>query len=240
MFHDESAEAVWRWACNHVGTYFSKNAEKQVKDFRANSKKYGAAIKAFAKCNELLIKLPIDEGKLVKAEEDATLKFNALEKAKAARVEAEAKRQAKLANKKEKEGEKRAKKESTGEKEKPVKEKKEPTEAELRKKAEAEQTRWQARKAELQAWLDGARSWQSFVDFWAIDWDHGDLAGPDGRQVFDTDWQSYRTARGKKGGSELILSASHRYPGPGRYTVAARVTDVFGNDGIQRVTVEVV
>ena len=37
----------------------------------------------------------------------------------------------------------------------------------------------------------------------------------------------------------MILTAENAYAQPGRYRVAARVTDVFGNDGIATVILEV-
>ena len=109
----------------------------------------------------------------------------------------------------------------------------------VRKKAMAEQERWASRKTELDAWLRGATTWQRFVDFWAVDWDFGDHTGPDGKAVFDTEWQSFR-ARAKKGKpTELTFSAECRYEQAGTYRVAAKVTDVFGNDGIATVDVTV-
>ncbi|MCA9544370.1 MAG: site-specific DNA-methyltransferase [Myxococcales bacterium] len=111
--------------------------------------------------------------------------------------------------------------------------------AKQRAKAEREHARWAARKGELEDWLAKADSWVQFVDFWAVDWNYGEHRGPDGKPVFDTDWQSFRVRRSKKQIDPLLLVAETRYPRPGRYQVAARVTDVFGNDGIQVVDVEV-
>ena len=104
-----------------------------------------------------------------------------------------------------------------------------------RTKVEAIQEKWAAREQELRAWLATARSWQSFVDFWAVDWDHGDRLDGKGRPIFDTDWQSFRG----QDGSVLTFTAERLYPAPGRYEIAARVTDVFGNDGVAVATVEV-
>lgn len=107
------------------------------------------------------------------------------------------------------------------------------------KKIQREHDRWQTRKAELEGWLDKSTTWQQFVDFWAVDWDYTDHVGPDGKPVFDTDWQSFRIRRGKNKLDPLVLTAESRYERPGRYQIAARVTDVFGNDGIAVVDVEV-
>lgn len=110
--------------------------------------------------------------------------------------------------------------------------------AAARKSAETEHKRWEKRQAELEAWLAKASTWQQFVDFWAVDWDYSDHIGPDGKPVFDTDWQSFRIRRGKQL-DPLVLVAESRYDRPGRYQIAARVTDVFGNDGVSVVDVEV-
>ncbi len=107
-----------------------------------------------------------------------------------------------------------------------------------KKKALDEITRWQKREKELKDWLDKARSWQAFVDFWAVDWDYGRHLGEDEKPIFITEWQSFRS-RGADGTGELTFSAKFSYPEAGVYRIAARVTDVFGNDGIATVAVEV-
>ena len=108
-----------------------------------------------------------------------------------------------------------------------------------RKKAEAERRRWEARETTLRAWLAEATTWQHFVDFWAVDWDYADDADPSGRPIFNTEWQSFATRAGKKGRVPPTFEAEARYDRPGRYQIAARVVDVFGNDGLAVVNVEV-
>ena len=45
--------------------------------------------------------------------------------------------------------------------------------------------------------------------------------------IFENEWQSFRTRNNR----ELELtSANHVYTTPGRYTVAVKVIDIFGND----------
>jgi len=107
-----------------------------------------------------------------------------------------------------------------------------------RSKAVDEIKRWEKREKDLKEWLDKARSWQAFVDFWAIDWDYGRHLGEDEKPIFVTEWQSFRS-RGAEGNAELTFSARFSYPEAGVYRIAARVTDVFGNDGIATVEVEV-
>lgn len=48
-----------------------------------------------------------------------------------------------------------------------------------------------------------------------------------GAYIFENEWQSFRTRQNR----ELDLtSAQHVYDTPGRYTVAVKVIDIFGND----------
>ena len=107
-----------------------------------------------------------------------------------------------------------------------------------KKKAQGEIERWEKRDKELNAWLKKATSWRTFVDFWAIDWNYGHQVGDDGKPIFVTEWQSFRSRSGD-GNGELAFAAKFSYPQSGRYRIAARVTDVFGNDGIATVDVEV-
>lgn len=108
-----------------------------------------------------------------------------------------------------------------------------------KKKAKAEHDRWADREKTLKKWLDKATTWKKFIDFWAVDWDYGRRTAPDGKPIFETQWQSFRTRRGKDEVDELTFVAEFKFDQPGRYRVAARVTDVFGNDGIATVNVEV-
>jgi DNA modification methylase len=108
-----------------------------------------------------------------------------------------------------------------------------------RKKAEAEQAKWEERQKALQKWLGKTNSWQSFVDFWAVDWDYFSRTSPDGKPIFETDWQSFRVRQGKGESDPLVFTAEFKYAQPGKFWIAARVTDVFGNDGIATVQIEV-
>jgi hypothetical protein len=108
-----------------------------------------------------------------------------------------------------------------------------------KKKAKGEIDKWEARHNELERWLAKATSWQKFIDFWAVDWDYGRRVGPDEKPIFETDWQSFRVRRSKGEVEPLVFTAEYKYEEPGHYRVAARVTDVFGNDGIATVTIGV-
>ncbi|EQD70808.1 adenine specific DNA-methyltransferase, partial [mine drainage metagenome] len=57
-----------------------------------------------------------------------------------------------------------------------------------------------------------------------------------GGYIFENEWQSFRTRRNR----ELELrTAEHRYERPGRYTVAVKVIDIFGNDTMTLLPVSV-
>jgi site-specific DNA-methyltransferase (adenine-specific)/adenine-specific DNA-methyltransferase len=111
------------------------------------------------------------------------------------------------------------------------------------------------------------RHWTDWVDYWAVDFDYqnrkeiikvpvgagpgGVLPGFEGPQsemplefeehwtgsyIFENEWQSFRTR--KQRDLELI-TAEHTYDRPGRYTVAVKVVDIFGNDTMTLVPINV-
>jgi len=85
-----------------------------------------------------------------------------------------------------------------------------------------------------------ATSWVDWIDYWAIDFNFEDrqelkLVKHDdgrieqvatGRNIFDNQWQSFKT------NSEKIelTSSKYQYPKAGKYRIAVKVIDVFGND----------
>ncbi len=100
------------------------------------------------------------------------------------------------------------------------------------------------------------KKWTDWVDYWAVDFDYesrkeiikvaknmgveGALPGFadagefidfeerwTGAYVFENEWQSFRTRRDR---DLKLKSISHTYLKPGRYTVAVKVIDIFGND----------
>ena len=110
------------------------------------------------------------------------------------------------------------------------------------------------------------KKWTDWVDYWAVDFDYesrkeiikqaksfgveGELPGVvkdegefidfeerwTGAYIFENEWQSFRTRQSR----ELELtSVSHTYPQPGRYTIAVKVIDIFGNDTMTLVPVTV-
>ena len=101
------------------------------------------------------------------------------------------------------------------------------------------------------------KQWTDWVDYWAVDFDYesrkeiikmaktmgvdGELPGVvmaagefidfeerwTGAYIFENEWQSFRTRRNR---DLELTTASHTYAKPGRYTVAVKVIDIFGND----------
>jgi site-specific DNA-methyltransferase (adenine-specific)/adenine-specific DNA-methyltransferase len=57
-----------------------------------------------------------------------------------------------------------------------------------------------------------------------------------GGYIFENEWQSFRTRKSRE--LELI-TAPHTYDRPGRYQVAVKVVDIFGNDTMSLISVSV-
>jgi DNA modification methylase len=70
----------------------------------------------------------------------------------------------------------------------------------------------------------------------------GELAMPQfeerwtGGYIFENEWQSFRTRQNR---DLELTTAAHTYDRPGRYTVAVKVIDIFGNDTMTLVPVNV-
>jgi adenine-specific DNA-methyltransferase len=100
------------------------------------------------------------------------------------------------------------------------------------------------------------KEWTDWVDYWAVDFDYesrkeiikvaknlgveGALPGTasvaefidfeerwTGAYVFENEWQSFRTRQSR---NLELTTASHTYPKAGRYIIAVKVVDIFGND----------
>ena len=109
------------------------------------------------------------------------------------------------------------------------------------------------------------KHWTDWVDYWAVDFDYesrpeiiheprslktgetlpGWQPGDElvefvpiqyGSFIFENEWQSFRT---RKDRNLELTSAAHTYPKPGRYIVAVKVIDIFGNDTMTLVPVSV-
>ena len=110
------------------------------------------------------------------------------------------------------------------------------------------------------------KQWTDWVDYWAVDFDYesrkeiisaphtafsdGKLPGVvdadgelvmfedrwTGSYIFENEWQSFRT---RKNRNLELISAPHTYEKPGRYIIAIKVIDIFGNDTMTLVPVNV-
>ena len=109
------------------------------------------------------------------------------------------------------------------------------------------------------------KHWTDWVDYWTVDFDYerrkevislpktfgaeGELPGmadSSGFLEFEEQWTGATSSRtsgrvsGRVGNCELELqSAPHTYPRAGRYIVAVKVIDIFGNDTTSLVPVTV-
>lgn len=94
------------------------------------------------------------------------------------------------------------------------------------------------------------KSWTDWIDYWSVDYDFESkreiirVKNPDtgeieeqwtGDYIFENEWQSFRTRQNRK--LELI-SAYHELP-PGRHKLAVKVVDIFGNDTMTIIEVNV-
>jgi site-specific DNA-methyltransferase (adenine-specific)/adenine-specific DNA-methyltransferase len=110
------------------------------------------------------------------------------------------------------------------------------------------------------------REWTDWVDYWAVDFNHEsrkeivrfakrlgeEVRAPEvfvdegefpdfderwtGSYIFENEWQSFRTRKNR----ELELTtAQHTYEEPGRYVIAVKVIDIFGNDTMTLVPITV-
>ncbi|HYN62224.1 MAG TPA: DNA methyltransferase [Rubrivivax sp.] len=108
------------------------------------------------------------------------------------------------------------------------------------------------------------KAWTDWVDYWAVNFDYGSrkeivkrpkslalqasLVAPSqgelvewedwwtGGYIFENEWQSFRTRQDRK---LELKTAPHVYSQPGRYQVAVKVIDIFGNDTMSIVPVNV-
>jgi hypothetical protein len=70
--------------------------------------------------------------------------------------------------------------------------------------------------------------WQSWIDYWAVDWDFK-------TDTFHNQWQSYRTRKDKN----ITTTAEHTYEAAGNYLVQLKVIDILGNDTTRTLKVEI-
>jgi len=94
------------------------------------------------------------------------------------------------------------------------------------------------------------KAWADWIDYWAVDFDFENrkeivrITESDGKErevwtggyIFENEWQSYRT---RKDRTLELVSAPHEYDRKGRYKIAVKVIDIFGNDTTKVVEVVV-
>lgn len=98
------------------------------------------------------------------------------------------------------------------------------------------------------------KKWEDWIDYWAVDFDFNrrpetivvTLPDATGRMVerpqrtggfiFENEWQSFRTRKDRK---LELESAPYEYPAKGKYKIAVKVIDIFGNDTTKVVEVSV-
>ena len=107
------------------------------------------------------------------------------------------------------------------------------------------------------------KHWTDWVDYWAVDFDYfqrkeiikvpagtgaGGIASLPGLEpadfeerwtggyIFENEWQSFRTRQNR---DLELTTVEHTYQRRGRYTVAVKVIDIFGNDTMTLVPVNV-
>lgn len=87
-------------------------------------------------------------------------------------------------------------------------------------------TQDEAKRAKIRAAIT---DWTALVDYWGVDWDWED------GKPFENRWQSFRTRKQR----QIALTVSHSYTTRGEKRIAVKVTDIFGNDGLKVVRVNV-
>lgn len=93
------------------------------------------------------------------------------------------------------------------------------------------------------------RKWTDWIDYWAVDFDYESRKelitlvenGEDrqvwtGNYIFENEWQSFRT---KNDRNLELMSGKHEYLAKGKYKIAVKVIDIFGNDTTKVVGVTV-
>jgi adenine-specific DNA-methyltransferase len=94
------------------------------------------------------------------------------------------------------------------------------------------------------------KAWTDWIDYWAVDFDFEnrkeivrvtEAGGAEhdvwtGGYIFENEWQCFRT---RKDRTLELTSAPREYPRKGRYKIAVKVIDIFGNDTTKVVEVTV-
>lgn len=94
------------------------------------------------------------------------------------------------------------------------------------------------------------KNWTDWIDYWSVDYDFESkreiirIKNPEtdeieeqwtGDYIFENEWQSFRTRQNRK----LELKSAYKELPPGRHKLAVKVVDIFGNDTMTIVEVNV-
>jgi len=92
------------------------------------------------------------------------------------------------------------------------------------------------------------KKWSDWIDYWAVDYNFSDrkeiikinennkeVEKWTGSYIFDNEWQSFRTKKKR----ELEFISAPKSMSKGKYKVAIKVVDIFGNDTTKVVDIEI-
>ncbi len=95
------------------------------------------------------------------------------------------------------------------------------------------------------------KKWTDWIDYWSVDFEFESkreiirkkVEGGDGYEelwtgdyIFENEWQSFRT---KKDRGLDLTSAPNEYPTKGRHKIAIKVVDIFGNDTMKVIEINI-
>ena len=95
------------------------------------------------------------------------------------------------------------------------------------------------------------KKWTDWIDYWSVDFNYESKKeiirrkkdnSKDveeiwtGDYIFENEWQSFRT---KKDRNIELKTVLHEYPGKGRYKIAVKVVDIFGNDTMKVIEINI-
>jgi DNA modification methylase len=94
------------------------------------------------------------------------------------------------------------------------------------------------------------KTWTDWVDYWSVDFDFESKKeiirdqkddgtfeeSWTGDYVFENEWQSFRTKKDRKLELQTVFN---EYVAPGRYKIAVKVVDIFGNDTTKVIEVQI-
>ncbi len=95
------------------------------------------------------------------------------------------------------------------------------------------------------------KKWTDWIDYWSVDFNYESKKEImrrkkdntkeveeiwTGDYIFENEWQSFRTKKDRNIELKTIL---HEYPGKGRYKIAVKVVDIFGNDTMKVIDIKI-